>query len=77
MINNCGYHIHINASDFNEEEMGRLISYWLLIEDVFFNMVPFRRTVNKYCKKVKIKNGKYDVAMDVIKDSMKIWAKKK
>jgi hypothetical protein len=71
--NNCGYHIHINTSDFNEKEMGRLISYWILIEDVFFNMVPFRRTVNKYCKKMKIKNGKYDIAMDLIKDSMKIW----
>jgi hypothetical protein len=71
--NNCGYHIHINASDFNEEEMGQLISYWLLIEDVFFNMVPFRRTVNRYCKKVKIKNNNYKNAMSVIKNSMKIW----
>jgi len=71
--NNCGYHIHVNVSDFNEEEMGRLISYWLLIEDVFFNMVPFRRTVNRYCKKIKIKNNVYEKALKVIKNSLKIW----
>ncbi len=70
---NCGYHIHINASDFSEEEMGRLISYWLLIEDVFFNMVPFRRTVNRYCKKMKIKNDSYQKALKSIRNSMKIW----
>ncbi len=71
--NNCGYHIHINTSDFSEEDMGRLISYWILIEDIFFNMVPFRRTVNRYCKKVKIKNNTYQKALQVIKDSNKIW----
>lgn len=71
--NNCGYHIHVNASDFTEEDMGKLISYWLLIEDVFFNMIPFRRTVNRYCKKIKIKNKNYEKALDVIKNSMKIW----
>jgi len=71
--NNCGFHIHVNASDFNEEEMGRLISYWILIEDIFFNMVPFRRTVNRYCKKMKIKNNIYKEAMSAIKDSKKIW----
>lgn len=71
--NNCGYHIHVNVSDFSELDMGRLVSYWILIEDVFFNMVPYRRTVNRYCKKVKIKNNNYSKALRVIKDSAKIW----
>lgn len=71
--NNCGYHIHVNVSDFNEEDMGKLISYWLLVEDIFFNMVPFRRTVNRYCKKIKIKNNTYEKALKVINNSLKIW----
>jgi hypothetical protein len=71
--NNCGYHIHVNTSDFTEEDMGKLISFWLLIEDVFFNMIPFRRTVNRYCKKIKIKNNNYEKALDAIKNSTKIW----
>jgi len=70
---NCGYHIHVNVSDFSEEDMGRLISYWLLIEDVFFNMVPFRRTINRYCKKIKIKNNNYQKALKLLKNSLKIW----
>lgn len=73
--NNCGYHIHVNVADFTENDMGKLISYWLLIEDVFFNIVPFRRTVNRYCKKVKIKNNNFEKAMNAIKekDISKIW----
>ena len=71
--NNCGFHIHVNTSDFSEEQMGKLISYWILIEDVIFNAVPFRRTVNRYCKKFKIKNKCFDAALRSIKDSNKIW----
>lgn len=71
--NNCGFHLHVDASDFSEELMGKLISYWVLIEDIIFSMVPFRRTVNRYCKKVKTKNKSFDLSLKTLKDSKKVW----
>lgn len=54
--NNCGYHIHVDVSDYTDEDMGRLIAYWLCIEDGLFASVPERRKYNNYCKKLRSKN---------------------
>ena len=70
---NCGYHIHINVSDFQEDQMGILIAYWLLIEDVLFEAVPFRRTINKYCKKFKIKKMSPHYNAYSLNTGRKIW----
>lgn len=53
---NCGYHIHIDVSDFSEADMGSLIGHWVCIEDAFFAAVPERRKFNPYCKRLKAKN---------------------
>ena len=53
---NCGYHIHVDVSDFSEAEMGNLIGHWLCEEEAFFSSVPERRKFNNYCKKLKLKN---------------------
>lgn len=70
---NCGYHIHVNVADFDEEQMGNLVGYWLLIEDIFFNAVPYRRTTSKYCKKVKIKKLKFLKEIYKFDSGKKLW----
>lgn len=46
---NCGLHIHVDISDFDEEDVGRLIVAWQCIEPVVLQAVPYRRRINKYC----------------------------
>ena len=52
---NCGFHVHIDVSDFTEQMMGNLIGHWLCIEEAFFSSVPERRKFNSYCKRLKSK----------------------
>lgn len=49
--NNCGVHIHVDASDFNEKQMGVFIYNWLIIEDIVLQSVPDCRRRSKYCCK--------------------------
>jgi hypothetical protein len=70
---NCGYHIHVNVSDFLEEQVGNLVGYWVMIEDILFSAVPFRRTVNKYCKKVKLKKISFDGIIESLNTGKKLW----
>lgn len=46
----CGLHIHAEAADFNEDQMGVLVAYWLKMEPVILEMVPKHRRNYKYCK---------------------------
>lgn len=50
-INNCcGQHVHIEVSDYNEEKMGILASYWIKIERCISNGTPHHRRENEYCR---------------------------
>jgi len=46
---NCGLHVHVDVSDFSEEQMGLFIFNWLCIEDIVFQSVPDLRKRSKYC----------------------------
>jgi hypothetical protein len=46
---NCGLHVHVDISDFTEEDVGRLIQHWLFVERIILMAVPDRRRCNKYC----------------------------
>lgn len=46
---NCGFHVHVDVSDFSNEQMGVLIAYWLCIEKVILQAVPSSRKNNKFC----------------------------
>lgn len=48
--NNCGFHVHVDISDFDEESAGVLVARWLKIEHWMRQMVPSHRKTNKYCK---------------------------
>lgn len=49
---NCGFHIHVDISDFSLDDVGILINNWLCVEYLMFYMVPWRRKFNKYCSKI-------------------------
>ena len=48
--NNCGYHIHIDVSDFTPEKIGLLIARWLKIEFSVMSACPIRRINNPHCQ---------------------------
>ncbi len=47
---NCGLHVHVDVSDFDEDDLGRLILNWYYIEKIFIFSLPESRWQNKYCK---------------------------
>jgi hypothetical protein len=44
----CGLHVHLDARDFNYNDIGRLIKVYAAIEPTLFSMVPTSRRTNKY-----------------------------
>lgn len=46
---NCGFHIHVDTSDFSEVEMGILHSHWMSVERVMIHSLPKHRRYNKHC----------------------------
>jgi hypothetical protein len=51
--NNCGLHVHVEVKDYTTREMGKLIGYWLKIEDILMESVPFRRSLSHYCNPLR------------------------
>ena len=48
--NFCGVHVHVDVSDFSENDIGRLMLYWMAIEKVLIYALPSSRWNNKYCR---------------------------
>ena len=46
----CGLHVHVEVSDFTEEDIGRMLLFWVAIEPILNCAMPYRRKNNKYCK---------------------------
>lgn len=61
---NCGYHIHVDISDFSSERVALLIARWLKIEFFMLSACESRRTFSPYCaslhSRVKEKKVTYD-----------------
>lgn len=49
---NCGFHVHVNASDFAPSKMGILLSRWMMLEPVLLQSLPKHRRNNKYCRPI-------------------------
>lgn len=49
--NDCGIHITVDVSDFNKNELKRLIIGFLKAQDHFYKMCNSTRQDNTYCKK--------------------------
>lgn len=50
--NNCGFHIHAEALDLTSEKVGKLLAYWIKLENVLSLSLPERRRNNFYCKNI-------------------------
>ena len=50
--NNCGLHIHAEATDISFEQMGIILAYWLKIENIIKMSLPMSRWGNVYCKEM-------------------------
>src|ERR1019366_5963718 len=51
--NNCGLHVHVETKDYSTREMGKLIGYWLKIEEILLESVPCRRSYSLYCQPLR------------------------
>lgn len=46
----CALHVHVDVSDFDQIDIGRLIARWLKVEQMMMNLIPNRRRSCCYCK---------------------------
>lgn len=50
MNNTCGYHVHIDASDFSAVQLRRMwVLWWCLQEQIFGTVVAQSRSTNTFC----------------------------
>lgn len=60
----CGFHVHVDISDFSVEQASVLLANWIKIEKIILKTVPNYRSKNKFCRcinsKVFNKNKKID-----------------
>ena len=47
---NCGLHVHADASDYSPTQVGVFVAHWLKVEHFLFSCVPRRRSTNPYCR---------------------------
>lgn len=50
--NTCGFHIHLDTSDFNSIEKENIQNWWCYLEKIFFAFVPENRRNRTYCKSI-------------------------
>lgn len=60
----CGFHVHVDISDFSIEQVSILLAYWVKIEKILLKATPSHRSKNKYCTSIASnifeKNKKWD-----------------
>jgi hypothetical protein len=49
---NCGLHIHAEAKDLTEQDVGVILAHWLKIEPVLAMSLPVGRNANVYCRRM-------------------------
>lgn len=48
--NRCSVHVHVEISDLNQEQIAKVVSYWIKCEPVFIDAMPPSRKRNRYCQ---------------------------
>lgn len=49
---NCGFHIHAEANDIKQQQMGVILGHWIKVEKILSMALPERRRDNYYCKPI-------------------------
>jgi hypothetical protein len=47
--NSCGLHVHVDASDYSQYDLRRLVMLWALVERAMFDLAGKNRINNHYC----------------------------
>ena len=58
----CGLHVHINISDFNQNQFDILCAWWIKAEHCILSMLPSHRRNNPYC--LALNNNVYIINMN-------------
>lgn len=71
--NNCGLHIHADATDISEEQVGRILASWIKLEPFLALALPRRRIDNAYCRMMWHSEGILDLKLSpqTIYDALK------
>lgn len=69
---NCGYHVHVDVSDFEPYHMGILLIRWLKIEKYLLNLVPNHRRNNIHCK-TYYKSKKFNLLKSENLHALHVW----
>jgi hypothetical protein len=60
----CGFHVHVDLSDFEPAQVAVLLARWVKIEKIIMESVPRSRSFNRHCRtirnKIFPKNKNYD-----------------
>lgn len=48
----CSFHLHVDVSDLNIDQIATVLAYWIKCEAVFLDSVPQDRKINKYCRAI-------------------------
>lgn len=48
--NDCGLHVHVDASDYSQYDLRKLILLWTCVESSMYELVSRNRYDNTYCK---------------------------
>lgn len=67
---NCGYHIHVDISDFSPERVGLMLARWLNIEFHIMAATAKHRLTNPYCQLLWLRR----IALGVDYDPQKLKA---
>lgn len=46
----CSFHVHVDVSDLKNNEIAKIITWWVKCEAVFMDAVPASRKRNQYCQ---------------------------
>ena len=46
----CSFHVHVDVSNLEEDQLAAVLSWWIKCEPVFMDSVPFSRKKNQYCQ---------------------------
>lgn len=50
----CGLHVHVDVSDFQWNDLQRLIALWCRYEPFFYSVLPASRRANHYCSPLRM-----------------------
>lgn len=55
----CGFHVHLDMSNTNEIQRGRIVTWWYRYEDIFRCMVSPSRRSSSYCRAGRADGDRY------------------